>query len=195
MMRRNNGFTLTGLIITILIMTTLSSITTPLLINSLRRQRLNNLVIELSGWLEEVSVRSELAGSPCEVTITTGNLAPGNEIARVTPAACATQIGGNVTVDENMADFSSFSIPSFFSIKAQTYNVQIDGSEEEGKYSWFYTPRATISDSSNIEIRINLNGKVPVRCIQLSSFLGHLRQGSNNAAASADDSCNNYNSL
>ena len=181
MMHRNNGFTLTGLIITILIMTTLSSITTPLLIDSLRRQRLNNLVIELSGWLEEVSVRSELAGSPCSVTILTGTHEPGDELAKVTPSACATR--------------DSFVIPSFFSIKAQKYYVAMEDSAHDGVNSWTYTPRATISDFTDIEIRINLNGDVPVRCIQLSSFLGHLRQGSNNTAASADVSCNDYTSL
>jgi type II secretory pathway pseudopilin PulG len=77
MMRRKDGFTLTGLIISVLLISILSAISIPLMSGPLRRQRLNNLVIELSGWLEEVSVRAEFAGAPCTVTITTGTLTPG----------------------------------------------------------------------------------------------------------------------
>ena len=80
-----------ALIISVLLISILSAIAIPLMSGPLRRQRLNNLVIELSGWLEEVSVRAEFAGAPCTVTITTGTLSPGDTLAQVTPPACAIQ--------------------------------------------------------------------------------------------------------
>ena len=184
MMRRNDGFTLTGLIISVLLISILSAISIPLMSGPLRRQRLNNLVIELSGWLEEVSVRAEFAGAPCTVIITTGTLTPGATLAQVTPAACAIQ--------------NPFVVPSFLGGAAQNYAVAItdSASDDEGvDNSWSFTPRGSITDPANIEIRVNLNGRVPVRCIQLSSDFGYVRLGSNNAAANAATPCDDYTAI
>lgn len=172
------GFSITALIITVAIMFTLAGISIPLGLSSLRRQRLNNLVTELSGWLEEISVRTEFAGAPCQVSFTTGSLSPGDTLAQVTPSSCATQ--------------DSFDVPSFLGPVGQTYGIQITDQAANGAGRWSFTSRGTIDEAQDIEIRVNLNNNAPVRCIQLSADFGLIRLGANNDANVPSIPCTNY---
>ncbi|MGB7565687.1 MAG: hypothetical protein WBM08_13180, partial [Prochlorococcaceae cyanobacterium] len=150
---------------------------------SWRREQANAATEGLYAWLQEVSLRPEQLGAGCTVTINTGSLAPGAELARVTPTTCASE--------------SSLLLPSIN--QRQNYAVAV---EPAASSTWVFTPRGAIaqsggtsSSSAPIEVRLSVGGNDPLRCIRVSGTLGLLTMGRNNGTGSTATPCNEWSNL
>ena len=92
----SSGFSLPEMLITVVILGVIAAIGTDSLVNLARRERANYVTTELTGWLDQVSrdasrFNAQAGGALCTVTISTGTVAVGAQLARIEPAACASQ--------------------------------------------------------------------------------------------------------
>lgn len=175
--RTVNGFTLPELLITVVILGLIAALGGDSLANLARRERANSVTSELSGWLDQVSrdasrFNAQAGGALCTVTINTGNFAPGAELARIEPAACAPQ--------------NTLQVPDLYSNKPRA-NITANPT------AFVFTPRGTLATTTNaalpngqVLISITVNKKRPLRCIRLVGLIGVLEVGRNNAANSGN---------
>lgn len=76
----HHGFTLIELLVVVAVVGILSAVGIAASGNDWRRERVNAVAIELSGWLDAVR-RTSLKGNACQVTIGGGNLTAGATLA------------------------------------------------------------------------------------------------------------------
>lgn len=171
--RRPEGFTLTELMLVVVLIGILGAVLIPLGVTSWRRERLNAVVIELAGWLEEISRNPERNGTACRVTVDTGSRTPGSRLARVEPTSCSAN--------------PTFNIPATFG--ADNFNV---GASQA---TWDFTPRGAISSGTDVQIRLAITGQVPVRCVRLSGTLGLIRLGRNDGSSDVSTNCTVFTSI
>lgn len=170
----SSGFSLPEMLITVVILGVIAAIGTDSLVNLARRERANSVTTELTGWLDQVSrdasrFNAQAGGALCTVTISTGIVAVGAQLARIEPAACASQ--NILTLSDLYANNASATITATPS-------------------QFVFTPRGTLSTTTNaalpngqVLININVNNELPLRCIRLVGLIGVLEVGRNNAAA------------
>lgn len=170
----SSGFSLAEMMITVVILGVIAAIGTDSLLNLARRERANSVTTELTGWLDQVSrdasrFNAQAGGALCTVTISTGTVAVGAQLARIEPAACASQ--NILTLSDPYANNASATITATPS-------------------QFVFTPRGTLSTTTNaalpngqVLININVNNERPLRCIRLVGLIGVLEVGRNNAAA------------
>jgi prepilin-type N-terminal cleavage/methylation domain-containing protein len=170
----SSGFSLPELLITVVILGVIAAIGTDSLVNLARRERANSVTTELTGWLDQVSrdasrFNAQAGGALCTVTISTGTVDVGAQLARIEPAACASQ-----------------NILTLSDLYANNARATITATPSQ----FVFTPRGTLSTTTNaalpnsqVLININVNNERPLRCIRLVGLIGVLEVGRNNAAA------------
>jgi prepilin-type N-terminal cleavage/methylation domain-containing protein len=173
--RPTNGFSLPEMLITVVILGLIAALGVDSLLSLARRERANSVTSELSGWLDQVSrdasrFNAQAGGALCTVTINTGNLAPGAQLARIEPAACAPQ--------------NTLLVPGLYGNNLNA-NITADPT------AFVFTPRGTLATTTNaalpngqVLISITVNNERPLRCIRLVGLIGVLEVGRNNAASS-----------
>jgi len=170
----SSGFSLPEMLITVVILGVIAAIGTDSLVNLARRERANSVTTELTGWLDQVSrdasrFNAQAGGALCTVTISTGTVAVGAQLARIEPAACASQ-----------------NIHTLSDLYANNASATITATPSQ----FVFTPRGTLSTTTNaalpndqVLININVSNERPLRCIRLVGLIGVLEVGRNNAAA------------
>lgn len=144
-----------------------------------RRERVNTVAVELSGWLEQIrnsSLRETNAASAsggCAITLLSPltNQPAGTTIATVAPTACSPE--------------SEFRIAG---VASTSDRYTIASSNET---SIIFTPRGSVitGSSADVDIRILLNGSSFMRCVRVTATLGAIRIGRNDSATGIASTC------
>lgn len=165
--RTASGFALSELMIVVVILGIISSVSTANFIFALRNAQVNEVALQLAGWLEQISRRPEANGTACTVTFNTGALNSGAVIATVAPTSCSPE--------------PSFRVASL--IGNQPLSV---GSSAN---TVTFTPRTAITSTTDVQVRLSRGNQPPLRCIRLSSVLGLIRLGRDGSTASTNADC------
>lgn len=184
---RDAGLTLAELLITAAIIGMVSAIAFRLDAANWRRSQANAVVKELSTWLEEVSIGPEKIGEPCVVTISTGTgLKAGDRLASVTPNSCARN--------------PELHLPGISG--QQNFNIGVIGAGNSSTIQWSFTPRGFLvlanpdpNGITNIQINVNVDNQLPLRCVRLSDAVGLIRVGSNNTSGVLNTGCNEWSRI
>lgn len=170
---RTRGFSLSELLITVVILGILSGLMIDAGVRDWRRERVNTVVVELAGWLESVR-RAALKGSSCRVTLTTtsGTLAGGATLA----TAADVGTGDGDAIANNCRSAQPFQLTGLTA--HQAFRVRTGNTAG----SFVFTPAGTLfpapESSSPIEIRIALaDDDDPERCVQLDGLMGLISVG------------------
>lgn len=160
------GYSLPELLVSATILGSIAAVGGSSLYNLARRERANAVASELAGWLDMVNhdarrANTPLDGATCTVTVSTGNLAAGDQLAAVTPAVCAQQ---NTLTVPDLANTSPM------------VNVTATPATFE------FSPRGTVAtdEGGDVLIRILVNNAKEVRCVRLTWLIGVLEVGRNN---------------
>lgn len=169
--RHNRGYTVVELMVTVAILGILSAVVIDVGWREWRREQVNSVVLELASWLQSVR-RAALKGNSCLVTIQSGSLASGAQLAQI--SGCSTVqalrlsgISGNRNVE-----------------------VSVQGMDNN---SFTFTPAGTLFPAPEadpdlqvpIVISVRLDGDADSgRCLQLDGLLGALDLG-----VLRDDAC------
>ncbi|MEB3332400.1 MAG: type II secretion system protein [Synechococcaceae cyanobacterium] len=133
------------------------------------REDVSATAAELAGWLDNVQRRSQLvAGQGCTVTFSHVNetpLAAASVLARATPASCA------------QADAV---IPASLNASARFLQRMVEGGP-----TIVFTPRGTVTATSNTVLRLRRADASPMRCVRVSAILGIVSIGSATSASPA----------
>ena len=156
---KNGGFSLAELMVAITILGVLSAIAIDSSIKDWRREKVNKVAIELSGWLENAR-RASLKGEACTVTINTGTLAENGTLATAT---CMSRWPLQIALQD---------ANSSFSITASTTSLT-------------FTPRGSVHPGSGtINIGIALNPDLGIsRCVAIQGLLGEIGIGKGNSSS------------
>ncbi len=167
------GFTLTELIVTVACLAIISSVAISSTGNGWKRGRVNTVAIELASWLEAVRNASlRRIGTGCTVTFnTTSPKAAGDQIASVSPAACSSMPSFTLT---GLAD------------SPDRYSVALSPTTPT---SITFTPRGSVTATSDTDLKILLDGTGALRCIRTSATVGLIRIGSSSNAPSTTAAC------
>jgi len=179
------GFSLTELLVTVVILGILSTLAITVTIGELERARINTAQIALAGWLQVVQRSALLKKSPqidqggCTVTfpasLSSGQ--NGSQIAIVAPSACSP----NPTLVLDISNLGNSTISASFTQQEITF-----------------TPRGTINslDPSPVsEIRMLISNSRFLRCIRLSGLAGVIEIGSRGSGSTLGDQCTDYSKL
>jgi|694.fasta_scaffold50390_4 type II secretory pathway pseudopilin PulG len=168
------GFALSELMITAAVIGIVLGIAIPETGRAYNRDQLNEAALLLRGWLSEIARRPDTLGQACTVTISTGTIATGGQIASVSPSTC-----------------SNTPILRLPGISNRSYSV---GTTQT---SWSFTPRYAISSASNIEIKLSLSSSTlpALRCVRVGAISGLLRLGRNDTTSNVSSSCTTWSSI
>ena len=187
------GFSLIELLITVAVLGIVSAVVINATGSEWRRERVNSVAIELAAWLEAVRTASQRQRAfgcettntcGCSVTFSTGSLAAGGEIARVTPAACAP----TSPVSAASASARAFLLPAYAN-GPDRYGVALAPASPT---TLSFTPRNSISATADTDLKIHLTGSTQLRCVRLTATIGLIRLGSNASAADSAASCTSF---
>jgi len=155
----SKGFSLAELMVVITILGVLSALAIDSGIKEWRREKVNKVAIELSGWLENAR-RAALKGQSCTVSINTGTLAENGTLATAT---CMTRWPLQIALQD---------ANSSFSITASSTSLT-------------FTPRGTVHPgNSDLNIRIALNPDQNIsRCVAVQGLLGEIAIGKGSASS------------
>lgn len=173
----HHGFTLIELLVVVAVVGILSAVGIAASGNDWRRERVNAVAIELSGWLDAVR-RTSLKGNACQVTIGGGNLTAGATLATASELVTNPSIANNCLTGQPMRISGS--------LGNSTYVIAPGGNT-----SFKFTPRGTVNAAaantqlaSPVVIEISLAGASgPLRCVRISEGLGLISVGASNSSA------------
>ena len=166
------GYALSELMIVVAVIGIILGITIPETGRAYNRDKLNEAALLLRGWLGEVARKPDTIGQSCTVTIPTGTIATGGQIASVSPATC-----------------SSSPILRLPGITNLSFNVGATPN------SWSFTPRNAISSATNIDIKLSLSTLTALRCVRVGAISGLLRLGRNDTTSNVSSSCTSWSSI
>jgi len=167
------GFTIPEIMVTAAIIGIVSSISIIESGNAYNRDRLNQASLLLKGWLLELANQPDKVGQSCAVTISTGAITTGGQIASVSPSTCS-----NSPVLRMPGDFSSLK-----------FNVGATNT------TWSFTRRNAIDSTNDVIIKFSLNGYTALRCVRVQALSGLLRLGRNKATSDVTATCDNWNTI
>jgi len=171
--RRANGFTTLELVVIVAILTIIARISIVETRIAYDRDRINQASLLLAGWLQEISSKPDVLGQSCAVTITTGTVASGAQVASVSPTSCS-----SLPVLRLPGDFRSAS----YSVGAT-------------KTTWSFTERNAIDSTGDVTVKFSLTGLTSLRCVRLNAISGLVRLGSNNATSDVSQTCSTWNDI
>lgn len=163
------GFTLPELMITVAIIGTIFGIIIRETGSAHNRYKLNESAFLLRGWLGEIARKPDTLGQSCTVTISTGTIATGGQIASVSPSTCSN------TPTLRLPGISNLS----FSVGAT-------------QTSWSFTPRNAISSANDVQIKLSLSTLTALRCVRVSAISGLLRLGRNDTTSNVSSTCTTW---
>jgi len=161
------GFALSELMIVIVILGIISGVSTVNFIFTLRNAQVNEVALQLAGWLEQISRRPEATGTTCTVTFSSGALNSGAVIATVSPTSCSPE--------------PSFRVASLIGNEPLSVGRSVA--------TVTFTPRMAITSTTDVQVRLARGNQPPLRCIRLSSVLGLIRLGRDGSTASTNADC------
>ncbi|MFM7311795.1 MAG: Tfp pilus assembly protein FimT/FimU [Cyanobium sp.] len=174
-----NAFSLMELLIVVAIIGMINGLTIAFSGHEWQRERINSVALGLAGWLEEVRVNALRKTSDtatvggCQVTVSTlTDAVAGTSVASVSPTDCASS--------------PTFVIPGV-SGNVDRYTIVNSNAD-----TITFTPRGSVTATSDATINIQLVGTRQLRCVRVSSILGLIRIGNSTSAGSAADLCNDY---
>lgn len=171
--RVNSGFTLVELMISAGLIGLVLGIGSLIVGGEFRREQVNTVAIELAAWLEGVRSASQRqpSSNPCVVTFsTTTPISVGATLASVAPTSCSNE--------------PSFTVRNISG--AVTYAIALNPATPT---TLTFTPRGTVSASTNTDLRIQLSGTSEMRCVRLTATVGLIRIGSGSSTA---NDCSSY---
>jgi prepilin-type N-terminal cleavage/methylation domain-containing protein len=170
----STGFTAIELMVTVSIIGIISSITIVESGRAYNRDKLNEASLLLRSWLLEISNKPDTIGQSCAVTISTGSIATGSQLATVSPAVCS----------------SSPTLRMPGGVTGLSFNVGATQS------TWSFTRRNAINSTNDVIVRLSLNGFTALRCVRVQAISGLLRLGRNNAISNVNTgTCDNWNRI
>lgn len=174
---RRNGFTLPEVLIASAILCLVAATVIRATGQSLRREELNAVVIDLYGWLEGVQRKASNRNDPitpsCTVTFNKGNLLPGDVLAS-TNFVCA-PAGSDLQGEST----GVFRLPN--TNAERPFSVQIfNGS------SVTISPRGTNNLRQPLTIEITRSGSAITRCLRIDPLLGFQAIGGSNNQTPGD---------
>jgi prepilin-type N-terminal cleavage/methylation domain-containing protein len=177
----NNGFTLPEVLIASAVLCVVAGTVIQATGQSLRREELNAVVIDLYGWLEGIqrkaSNRNDSAAPSCTVSFNTGNMTPGAVLAS-TNFACAP--AGSELSGTNVAVFRLPNTNANRSFSVQIFN----------RSDITFSPRGTNDLRQPLTIEITREGSTITRCLRIDPLLGFQAIGSaNNITPSSGQDC------
>lgn len=177
----SDGYTLIELVIGVAVASIIASTTIVLSIPAWQRERLNAVAITFSGWLAEIAAQAERSGIPCVVTVGDGDpapafpltLNPGDQLAEVDPPTCSKE-------------------PSFVIPTSTSRGEFVVGASAA---SWTFQPRGTVSNDTDLQVRIGIPGLATLRCVTVSAFFGQLRLARNDDTGNTGTDCDNFEAI
>lgn len=169
---RQRGFTITELMVAMVIIAIASSIAFTVSGRELRRERINAATVGLAGWIEEVR-RSALKGNPCQITITASTGAAAGTI--LASSAEVPRPGQTARPDRCQAN-APFRVPTTLAGS----RVAISPAT-----TFTFTTLGTVDPLANERVLeltlIQPGGQSDLsRCIRLAGLLGFLEVGNRN---------------
>jgi prepilin-type N-terminal cleavage/methylation domain-containing protein len=166
------GFTMIELMVTVAILGIVMGIMITESGRAYNRDKLNEASLQLSSWLGEIANEPDTLGQSCTVTVTTGTIASGGQIASVTPTACSS------TPTLRLPGLSNLS----FTVGAT-------------QTSWSFTRRNAVDATSNIDIKLSLSNFTALRCVRVFAISGLLRLGRDNTTSNVSSTCSNWSTI
>jgi len=168
--KREQGFTLVELLITITIVGILSTIGIASYTRITGREKVNAVTIGLAGWIDQVRKASTL-GSSCTATINKA-IAPDSIIA--TAALTST----TETAIERSMCVPAFSMSEVSGPSSSSSTYSINSNNMSGTQTVVqFTPRGTLvlpSGNSSIDITVQLLPSGPSRCISIKDLIANI---------------------
>ena len=172
------GLSTVELMLVVAIIGILSGVVITVSGNEWRRERVNTVALELAGWLEQVrgaslrETNSSVSAGGCVITLSNLTSQPaGSTLASVSPTSCSPQSTFILTGVSTSGDRYS---------TASTNGTSVT-----------FTPRGSVltTNSSNVDIKILLDGTSLMRCVRVVATLGSIRIGRNDTATGIASSC------
>lgn len=170
---RSSGFSLVEVMVVVAIIGTISTIGVVESGKAYNRDKLNEATLLLRSWLLEISNKPDTIGQSCAITISTGAISTGAQVASVSPTTCSSS--------------PTLRLPG--SSSGLTFNV---GATQT---TWSFTRRNAIDSANNVIIKFSLNGFTSLRCVRVQATSGLLRLGYNDATSDVTGTCNNWNTI
>lgn len=169
------GFTAIELLVSVAVFLTLVGISIAESGRTFNRDKLNEASLLLRGWLLEISNKPDTIAQSCAITISTGTISTGGQIASVSPTSCS-----STPVLRMPGQFSGL-----------TFNV---GATQT---TWSFTRRNAINSTNDVIIKLSTSGFTSLRCIKVQAISGLLRMGRNTSTSDVTSagSCNQWNIL
>lgn len=157
--KRDSGFSLAEILVVVSIISIFAGLAIDTGLQSLRRERINSVVIPLAGWLETVRASAAL-GNNCVVTISTGTLTSGSTLA---------------ALDSSLSSSSCHNISLKMPQDSSNSSYTIDTTTP----TLTYTKRGTLSSISGAGVLITVTPAdgSSSRCISITGLPGFLALG------------------
>jgi hypothetical protein len=169
------GFSMLELLVSASILTILTGIVIAESGRTYHRDKLNEAALLLRGWLNEVANKPDTIAQSCAITISTGTISTGSQLASVTPATCS-----STPVLRMPGQFSGLS-----------FNVGTT------QITWSFTRRNAIDSTNDVIIKMSTNQVTALRCVRVQAISGLLRMGRSNSTSdvSPTGTCNQWSAL
>jgi len=176
---RNMGFTLLELMIVVSIIGLLATLVVPEANRSLQRSKINEVALELAGWLESLRI-TNTSDVSCVATFNQAAVQPLGVSTILYTISSVQQSGTNVLAPSCTQYIDNFRIG--LSGVSGTFRVASPATFQ-------FTRRGNIIAANANDIRIFLVGSTYLRCLRPQVLLGTISIGQNNNATGESDVC------